>query len=73
MDQSRYFRKHLKKSPARLAFNLKKVIDISKEGMCQSGGGLVTSVILGKGLLEDFSGLLLYLLNLSARLLCPSP
>lgn len=69
MDQSRYFQKHL---TARPAFNLKKDTDISKEGMCQSGGGLVTSVRLGKGLLEDFSGSQ-YLLNLSSRLLCPIP
>lgn len=49
MDQRRYFQKHLKKNPARPNFHLVKDINISKEGMCQSGGGLVTCIRLGKG------------------------
>jgi len=49
MDQSRYFQKHLKKSPSRSDFNLMKSINISKEGMHPSGGGLVICVRLGKG------------------------
>lgn len=49
MDQSRYFQKHLEKSPAGPDFNLTKDINISKEGMWPSGGGLVTCVRLGKG------------------------
>lgn len=48
MDQSRYFQKHLKKNLARPDFNLTKD-NISKEGMCPSGGGLVTCARLGKG------------------------
>lgn len=49
MDQSRYFQKHLKKSPSQSDFNLMKSISISKEGMHPSGGGLATCVRLGKG------------------------
>lgn len=49
MGQSRYFQKHLKKSLSRSDFNLVERINISKEGMHPSGGGLVTCVRLGKG------------------------
>lgn len=85
MDQSRYFQKHLKKSPSRSDFSLMKSINISKEGMHPSGGGLVTCVRLGKGgsQRQTFVSLgrvhnlpilpasLQCLLSLSSRLLCP--
>lgn len=84
MDQSRYFQKHLKKRPARSDFNLMKNINMSKEGMLPSGGGLVTCVRLGKGgsqrqtfvslgrvhNLPILPGSLQCLLSLSSRLLC---